>query len=120
VLWPNFDLLNLMAKWPGKSGSKGDDFDMGEARRSVDDILIGLGYRPPSYILIMGRKVEQAFRIKKLPYLERYALKTEPLNRHRVIIFPHPSGINQFWNNRENYERAERVLKGVLRASGQG
>jgi uracil-DNA glycosylase len=117
VLWPNFDLLNLMKQWPGKNGTKGDDFDMGEARAAVEDILIGLAVRPPSYILLMGRKVETAFRIKKLPYLERYALKRKPLDRHRVIVFPHPSGINHWWNDAENAARAARVMRGVLRAS---
>lgn len=119
-LWPTFNLTNLMKMWPGKKSDKGDDFDMGEAREAVEVILMGLERRPPSYVLLMGRKVQQAFRLKELKYLERYAINRFPLDRHRVIVFPHPSGLNQWYNDQDNVKRASQILRRVVEVSERG
>lgn len=109
----HFDLVNLLSKWPGK-GRKGDLFDIKEARTHAEDVLLGTAHRPPSYILLMGRKVQAVFDLKGLEYLRRYKVHREGFEGHIVIVFPHPSGINTWWNEPENAERAAKLMRKVL------
>jgi uracil-DNA glycosylase len=108
----NFDLVNLLDKWPGKKG-KGDDFNMEEARlkaKSIEEQLKAEeGHR---FILLMGRKVERAFGWAGLNYLDANLWHT-----NWVILFPHPSGVNTWWNEVQNRDDARKCLRWVLNAS---
>jgi uracil-DNA glycosylase len=109
----HFGLVNLLSRWPGKS-KKGDHFDLAQAKINAQDIALGLGNRAPSYILMMGRKVQASFDLKSLEYLRRYKIHRPEFERHVVIAFPHPSGINTWWNDPDHVAAAEALLKRVL------
>lgn len=109
----HFDMVNLFSKWPGK-GKKGDIFDVRQARENAVDVLLGLKKREPSYILMMGRKVQAAFDLKGLEYLHRYRINRDGFRDHVVIAFPHPSGINTWWNDADHVLQAEKLMRKVL------
>jgi uracil-DNA glycosylase len=110
----HFGLVNLLSHWPGKSSKKGDKFDMAQAKINAEDILLGLSNRKPSYLLLMGRKVQTAFDLKGLEYLHRYRIHRQGFDRHCIVPFPHPSGINTWWNDPENVVLAEKLMRKVL------
>ena len=111
---PHFSLVNLLSKWPGKGTKKGDLFDMRQAKENAQDILMGLERRPASHILLMGRKVQACFELKGLEYLHRYSIHRTGFEAHCVIPFPHPSGVNLWWNDPDNILQAEKVMRKVL------
>lgn len=119
----HFDLKNLLAKYPGKKSNKGDLFDMGRAKKSAGRIRRHQQiYFGPRYILLMGRKVQKAFGFSIMEFLkprgDLLRSRGNGINDwHRVIVFPHPSGVSHWWNNTDNREAAKWVLRKVLRDS---
>lgn len=95
--------INLNSEFIGKSG-KGDIFDVAEGHLAAKVLLRGSWKR---YVLL-GQKVASCF-----------GLEGEPLDVHeaigkRFLLFPHPSGINRWWNSRENTARATIKLREFL------
>jgi hypothetical protein len=107
----HFDLVNLLDKWPGKDG-KGDAFDMDAARVKAEELTLELMTQEARFILLMGRKVERAFGWSGLKYLE-----SNIWHSHDVILFPHPSGVNLWWNEEDNRGAARKTIRWVLSAS---
>ena len=109
----HFDLVNLNEKYPGKSKFKGDKFDMIEGRRraagikrNIQDDLRG------RFVFLMGRKVEKCFGWGQHDFLRIYVW-----HQSDIIIFPHPSGVNMWWNEPDHVDAARAVLGLALRAS---
>lgn len=101
----HFDTVNLLPRWPGKVG-KGDVFDMKVAKLYAGELIHVLKQEQPRIILLMGRKVRKAMGInghwEYLELIEAWG--------HKVYIFPHPSGVNRWWNDPLNYIRASMFL----------
>lgn len=110
----HFDLVNLNDKWQGKNKSgKGDAFNMEQARINAKRIKWRLEHEiDEAFVLLMGRKVERAFGWAGLNYLD-----TNIWLGHYVILFPHPSSINPWWNDEENVVAARAILRWTLRVS---
>jgi uracil-DNA glycosylase len=109
-----FDLVNLNEKWPGKGKSgKGDAFNMDEARKNAKKIKWRLENEiDAGFVLLMGRKVERAMGWAGLEYLD-----TNHWLGHYIILFPHPSGVNPWWNDAQNYAAARAMIRWALHAS---
>jgi uracil-DNA glycosylase len=116
VLPEHFDLINLIEAYPGKKG-RGDYFDMATAREAAMLIRDRLRQDPPRLVLLMGRKVKRAMGVNgDVEYLEWFNLE-ESL----AACFPHPSGLNHWWNEPGNVGLAQGFLRGVLyRADHEG
>lgn len=91
--WARVDAINLLDRWPGKRGPKGDHFNLVEARASAarqmnafDDA--GFGY---DYYVLCGRKVAAAFGLDHLDFFALYGIPY-------FVVIPHPSGANYLWN----------------------
>lgn len=112
VLRHHFELVNLLREYPGKRG-KGDDFDRFKAKDAASDLVRVLHYTSPRYILLMGHNVARAFGFRNWNYLENHKIV-----RHVWMVFPHPSGINRWWNEPHNEQRAGRMIREVLRRAG--
>ena len=95
-----FERVNVLDRFPGKQG-KGDKFPLPEAREAAQGIR--LEGRP--FVLLLGRGVASAFGLGNLPWLE-----WAEVEQARVAVVPHPSGINRWWNEQENRERAREFL----------
>ena len=101
-----FDAVNLLDGWPGKQG-KGDAFPAGAAKDKAVDIAV---YDRHQVLILMGRRVAAAFRVCDLDYFGTTLLWSK-----RVYLFPHPSGVNRWWNDEENVAEAGRFLRKFVR-----
>lgn len=113
-LTSHFKLQNLLPYYAGKSGAKGDNFDFIKGRDRALEILADLQKREGDkgrWVLLMGKNVARCFGQRQTPYLVKFHLtKNCP-----AFVFPHPSGINQWWNTPANVAQAAAVLHMVLR-----
>lgn len=101
---------NLNARWNGKKG-KGDVFDRAEGRTTADQ----LRYAPFTHYILLGAEVARAFGVHNNEWLSVIPEFGAPLgDGNQFLIFPHPSGINTWWNDRENTARARRALRSFL------
>lgn len=91
-----FDRINLIGIWPGKKG-KGDAFPMAEAAAAAEKLKDALLGRT---VLFLGVATAKAFRY---PY---DALEWHSFNEGLAAVLPHPSGVNRWWNDEGNSERA--------------
>lgn len=103
VLPQYFTLVNL-TNTPG-------EFNTEHARKNalvlIDTIRLDLPDRP---MLMMGRKVRRAMGVNgDYEYLDWFIFWS-----HKAVIFPHPSGLNRWWNNPVNSVKAELFLKRLL------
>lgn len=109
-LW-NFETLNVLDRYPGRDGEKGDRFPMPEARAAAVALLPRLAGRK---IVLVGRKTAEAFGIEGVEFFSwmGYAPEIETLFEFAVV--PHPSPVNLFWNDPTNVERAKRFFDELL------
>lgn len=100
-----FDARNLLHRFPGRSGVKGDSWCADEARAEARRLLPHLRGRT---VVIAGSAVAAAFGVTGKP-LER-------VEREGVtfILLPHPSGVNRFYNSVTNCRAVRRLLRQVL------
>lgn len=109
----HFVLWNMFEDPADTRTEKGDGFDMTLARIIAKDMIRDIHRINAPVVLLMGRNVEQAFGFRRGEWL-----KARRWKGLLFIVFPHPSGINTFWNDRRNKEAAGRLLKQIVRAYG--
>lgn len=95
-----FERRNLLLAFPGKDG-KGDAFPEEEARDAAIAI-IGTGMMLNRRTVLLGQGVARAFglSLSECDNLRWYGV------RSLIAVCPHPSGVNRWWNVRENTEAA--------------
>lgn len=101
----HFDHVNLIPRWHGKQG-KGDMFEMSEAREFAESMLPDLKHE---CVVLLGKRVATAFRVN-VDYFEEFQLGPS-----RAIVFPHPSGINRWWNSLQNQQHASTFVADCVR-----
>lgn len=99
-----FVRLNLLAAWPGPSGSKGTAWRPAEARLAAERLRSRSRNR---FIVLLGRRVGAAFGLGRADYFLPYRVGSA-----LAVVVPHPSGINRWYNASENV----RAMGGFLRA----
>jgi hypothetical protein len=97
---------HLNTHYSGKR-RKGDAFDHAKGNANAGDVL--LDWRV-ARIVLLGKNVARCFGLRDLPFLAEIRIYGR-----RFLIFPHPSGINRWWNERRNERRARQVLQRFLR-----
>jgi len=90
----------------GKRG-KGNAFDQAKGNVNAADVL--LDWRVER-IVLLGKNVARCFGFRDLPFLAEIRIYGR-----RFLIFPHPSSVNRWWNERENERRARQFLQRFLR-----
>jgi uracil-DNA glycosylase len=93
-------LMNLLDRWPGKAG-KGDRFPLKEGHVAACRVNLR-----GNHALLAGKRVAASFGIKKPAFLTCHEV-----HGGVVWIVPHPSGINRWWNDPGNREKAIVFLK---------
>jgi len=102
VISEEFEAVNLLDEFPGKSG-KGDAFPLDSARKAAAALLLArLRGGERRFVLLLGGNVAKAFGVHRRPILEWFQADAGLL----VAVFPHPSGVNRWWNDAGNRERA--------------
>jgi uracil-DNA glycosylase len=86
---------------------KGDAFDHAKGNVNAADVL--LDWRVER-IVLLGKNVARCFGFRDLPFLAEISLYGR-----RFLIFPHPSRVNRWWNERRNEQRARQLLQRFLR-----
>jgi len=99
------DFVNLLSCYHGKAG-KGDCFppDVARAAASIFDPS------PWSTIVMLGKNVPAAFGLRRDYFI------WQMLSETRVAVFPHPSGVNRWWNDASNKRSAVIFLRSLLAA----
>jgi uracil-DNA glycosylase len=82
-------------------------FDHAKGNMNAADVL--LDWRVER-IVLLGKNVARCFGFRDLPFLAEIRIYGR-----RFMIFPHPSGTNRWWNERQNERRAQQLLQRFLR-----
>jgi hypothetical protein len=90
----------------GKRGKR-DAFDHAKGKVNAADVL--MDWRVER-IVLLGKNVARCFGLRDLPFLAEIRIYGR-----RFLIFPHPSGVNRWWNERRNERRAQQILQRFLR-----
>lgn len=106
-LEPTFATRNLFVAWPGRDG-KGSRFDLAAARGSAA-LVFSEAALDRRQLVLVGKRVAGAFGVRA-GYLEWQ----RPILGVRVVVFPHPSGVNRWWNDPSNVARARDFLRSFL------
>jgi uracil-DNA glycosylase len=101
-----FARANVLERWPGKLG-KGDAFDLPTARLRA--ALLRRRFVGGRLVVLLGLRTARAFG---LPAAYLTPARVACAN---VVVLPHPSGINRWWNDPENVRRATRFLRRLAR-----
>lgn len=112
--WKTFARRNLNRRWNGKDG-KGDKFDKEEGRRTAGQFLVREEF---THHVLLGAAVAECFGFRNPEWLavkEGYYPIPDPSGSPReaykhFLLFPHPSGINAWWNEDFNRFRAKKRL----------
>lgn len=111
-----FERVNLLPYFPG-SNSQGDKFPMRPAKLAASVMKPLLVDRT---VIMVGRQVAQAFG-HEAEFLEWTELRCRRPSHHprcpglaKVLVIPHPSGRNHWYNNAENKRTAEEVLQKLV------
>lgn len=95
---------NLNARWNGKR-SKGDVFDRDAGAKAANAL------RPQfDKFVLLGQEVGSCFGCGRVEWLSRVVVY-DGKDRKEFLLFPHPSGINQWWNEAFNVFRARKALR---------
>jgi hypothetical protein len=104
--------VNLLASWPGRQG-QGSAFPMAQAVEAAEALLPALAGQD---VVCLGKRVARALGAPQAPYLAWRNLVWQTLGgiEARVAIFPHPSGINSWWNDERNRDQATLFMRRLL------
>lgn len=91
--------LNLIPIFPGRSQSRGDRFPVAVARAQSRRLLPNLDGR---IVLSWGAAVADLLN----PAWRRTGWLAPVYGRFTLFPFPHPSGLNRWWNDRDNSDAA--------------
>jgi len=113
------DRYNVLDRWPGRDG-KGDAFPKRDAALGILRLAPLIHSRR---VVLLGKRAAGAFKFSD-EYL-RWDRRRIVIGFRQVhfegAIFPHPSGINRWWNVPGNEKRAARFLrKAFLTARSEG
>jgi uracil-DNA glycosylase len=108
-----FTLVNVFEKYPGRSGEDGGDkFPAAKARLRanalVKKMIRGGGHHK---FILLGRGVAEAFGLENLPpcsWIHTYGFTS-------YAMVPHPSGLNRWYNSKENSRLVSKFLGEVAR-----
>lgn len=102
--------FNILPEWPGRREKKGDKFPKAVARMNAQRMEWSFS---DCVVLYIGIIVGQTFRFPGSP-LEWKTIDAPDGKTYRAAVLPHPSGINKWWNDRENKARAEKFMKQTM------
>lgn len=87
---------------------KGFEFDDVEAWREAGILRAQGAFMQPRTVLLLGKRVARAFGCPT-EYFARWWI-----DRAEAFVVPHPSGINRWWNDHANVDKAARFMRGIV------
>lgn len=98
---------------PDYNGKRGEGAAFDRAKGSVNAADVLLDWRVER-IVLLGKNVASCFGFRDVPFLAEISLYGRSF-----LIFPHPSRVNRWWNERQNEQRARELLQRFLRGETQ-
>lgn len=105
-----FARTNVLDYWPGTDG-KGAVFPRAEARAAVENVLARI-VRQRRTVILLGKRVAYAFGYGGLGYFDRARI-----GHATIVVVPHPSGVNRWWNQAKNRARMRRFMRRIAEGS---
>jgi hypothetical protein len=103
-------MTNLIPEIQEKRPQKGDSFDRALAKRAAIRIYTKCVEDERKKIILAGKAVAKVFMPKTDPqYFAPYKS-----GNMTIYVIPHPSGINHFWNDPTNVDKASRFLRAIV------
>lgn len=103
---------NLLPRWPGKAPGNGSAWPVKQARRAArrmeDGGLFAFGH--DRIVVLLGRRVAAAFGFGGAKWFKPFIVYGVT-----VVVTPHPSGANRWWNEPANVRRAGRFWRTIWR-----
>lgn len=107
-----FDRACLFDKFPGRlANSSGDAFPIQEATINAFKLMRNNPFDNYKAIILMGKNVARAFNWQNAEFLE-----WDRTSRPFKVVFPHPSGLNRWWNDKRNRKAAKEFLTELYEA----
>lgn len=102
-----FDRVNVLTKYPGPAPSNGAAFPSKRARQRATDLRRRFfrGRR----VVLLGRRAASAFGVKADYFDQVNVFGAE------VVVVPHPSGINRWYNKPSNVAKMRRFMRQLAR-----
>lgn len=105
------DMTNLIPDiQPKIQGKKGDSFDRALAKRAAIRLYTRCIEEERHRLILAGKGVGNIF----LPKTDIQYFAPYRSGLLRIWVIPHPSGINHFWNDPTNVEKASRFLRAIV------
>jgi hypothetical protein len=99
---------NVLPGWVGKHG-KGDLFPMDLAKRNARRMRYSFG---DCHVLFIGIATARMFDVRhKIMRWKRVKIADAQCGSFYAAIIPHPSGINRWWNDKDNVAAAKQFLR---------
>jgi len=109
------EYVNLLDAWPG-TGRKGSEFPHEAAFRAAFNLTCELWRSGPERVLLAGRRVARAFGISSFEYLSPVPQASSPMPEGiPVVVVPHPSGVNRWFNSPRDARQLRAFLEGLVR-----
>lgn len=102
-----FARVNLLDAWPGPSVSKGSAFPMAVAREEA--ARLSRRFVRERFVILLGHRVAAAFSLYG-DYFQVYRLGWSD-----VVVVPHPSGVNRWFNDESNVVYMRQWFKRIIR-----
>lgn len=99
-----FRVRNLLDTWPGPGNGKGSGWDADAARERALEVFDEIERGVPT--VFVGRRVARAFG-HPYDYLDVVGVA------YPMVVVPHPSGVNRWWNDAANEARAKALLRSL-------
>ena len=106
--------VNLLSKWYGKNGH-GDKFPASIAKKQAEKLKNS--WKDFDRILLLGRNVASAFHVKG-SLIESLVWNADK-DGNVVAWMPHPSGVDRWYNSRENTIAAAKFLRDLFNGNVQ-
>lgn len=97
-----FDRENVLARYPGSAG-KGAAFSRSSARRRA--LKLQRKFESKRTVVLLGYRTAAAFKVRA-KYFQPVLV-----GKARVIVVPHPSGINRWYNEPRNVSKMKRYMR---------
>lgn len=130
--------VNLLYEYPG-AGRRGAHFPQARGKERAKKFLEmvsvpgreyrvfnGVVFGSPQVVLLAGLRVARAFGLRmnhkdrpSFSYFEKKIFKDQPNQTiFEVVVVPHPSGVNRWWNDPQNEARAREFLAALGERAG--
>lgn len=85
-------------------------FEFDHAQASLNAMQIRGSFRGGLIVLLLGHRVARAFGLTHADYFVQY-----DIDHAEVRVLPHPSAVNRWWNDPENYKQACDFMQNIVR-----